>query len=140
MELQEIAILNNFKNFIKKLILNFFIKRGKISKVEYKFYKIIKKMKKNTIQKPFFYIWKHIQNFIIIIKIIKISKGSRTTGYYIKNLNLKDQLKNSIKILMIEKKDINLFLFRLNKNKLSNKKKILANIERNKFNIHNIVV
>lgn len=129
------VFLNNFKLVLKKNILNFFSKDGKISIIEFKFMYILKKMKKNTVQKPFFYIWKNIQKFFIFIKLIKINKGSRTKNYYIKNLNISNKIKNSIKVLMFEKKDINLFFFYLNKNNLTKKKKILINIEQNKFNI-----
>ena len=121
LEKNNIFTLNNFKFFLKKNIFSFFLKNGKISLIEFNFTKLLKKMKKKTIQKPFFYIWKNFFIFSVIMKLIKIKTIPRKNKYYIKNLNLNNMLKNSIKMLMLNKKNFKLFYYRLNNLKIKKK-------------------
>jgi len=128
-------ILNSFKIFLEKNICKFFFKRGKISTIEFSLIKLLKKMKKKTIQKPYFYIWNQMFSFLLVIKLICIRSKSRKHKYYIKNLDINTRLTGSIKMLMLGKKEFKLFYYRLNNINMKLKKKYLTEMEKNKFNI-----
>jgi len=131
-------LLKKFKNILVSVLLNFFSIHNKKGKVEFLFLNVIKKMKKNTKQKPFFFIWSRLKKLFISFKLFEIVGKNRNKNFYIKKLILTRKLKNSVDTL-VNKREINLFYNRLCN--LDSREKIikLKKIEQNKFNIRRYV-
>lgn len=134
----------NEKNYykIKKIFINFLLKKGKKRNSEKIFKEILIKLKIKTKQNPNFILLKSIKNLLLNFKIINmINKKKKNNNFFLIYLNKEKQLKEAINLLILNTKisDLDNEIININKKKskiINLKKEIYLNIKKLKFNMN----
>ena len=134
----------NYEEYkIKKLFINMLLKKGKKTRSEHIFKKILINLKKTTKQKPNFILFKAINNLLPKLKAISIpnkKKNKKKDRYFLMLLDKDKQIKKSISWLLLNSnlKNITTEIIKTSKNKsktINTKKQYYKNIKKLKYNL-----